>query len=66
MSARQLIENSSADLLGDCRDEELIDSLFGSVSEFARLAEENGDEFTSGSLRVTYNSRLDRHYFWRI
>ena len=29
----------------DCRNESLIDEIFGSVSEFARLCEENGDNF---------------------
>ena len=30
-------------LLGDCRNESLVDLLFGSVSELARLIEVHGD-----------------------
>jgi len=36
------------DKLGDCRNESLIEEIFGSVSEFARQVEENGNEFMFG------------------
>jgi len=51
-------------LLGDCRNEELIEEIFGSVSEFARQVEENGDNFKFGNFEVTYNKNKDIHYFW--
>ncbi len=53
-------------LLGDCRDENLIESIFGSISEFARLCEENGDNFTHGNIQVEYNEKKDIHYFFKI
>jgi len=52
------------DKLGDCRNESLIEDIFGSVSEFARQVEENGDEFTFGYIRVTYDREKDIHTFW--
>lgn len=51
-------------LLGDCRNEELVNELFGSVSEFARLIEVHGDEFDYRNLSVIYDEDLDLHYFW--
>ena len=50
--------------LGDCRNEELIDELFGSVSEFACLVEENGDNFTHNGVKVKYNANTDIHTFY--
>jgi len=50
--------------LGDCRNETLISNLFGSVSEFARLVEENGDNFTHKGITITYDDDLSRHSFW--
>jgi hypothetical protein len=47
----------------DCRNEELVEEIFGSVSEFARLVEANGDDFKYGMWRVTYAPRKDIHYF---
>lgn len=53
-------------LLGDCRDEELVAELFGSVSEFARLIEENGDNFDHFNTTVHYDEEKDVHYFFDI
>jgi len=50
--------------IGDCRCEGLINDLFGSVSEFARLVETLGNSFTLGGLEVRYNVGTDRHSFW--
>lgn len=50
--------------IGDCRDEELIEDIFGSVSEFARQVEENGNNFIYGRYAVKYNARCDRHTFY--
>jgi hypothetical protein len=52
------------DRLGDCRNESLIEEIFGSVSEFARQVEECGDEFMFGCIRVTYDQVKDIHTFW--
>jgi hypothetical protein len=53
--------------LGDCRDTELIELLFDSVSEFARLVEKHGNSFTTlGSIVVKYNRKNDRHSFYEI
>lgn len=50
--------------LGDCRDEELIEQLFGSVSDFARVVEELGDSFTTDTLVVEYDEDADIHTFY--
>jgi hypothetical protein len=52
------------DYLGDCRNEELINRLFGSVSEFARLVEEKGNDFHHKDLIVKYDKRKDIHFFF--
>ncbi len=53
-------------LLGDCRDEDLIESIFGSVSDFATEIEEKGNNFTDGRLVVKYNKKTDIHSFFQI
>jgi len=50
----------------DCRNEETVESIFGSVSEFARLCEEHGDSFIYGKVQVKYNPKLDVHFFYDI
>jgi hypothetical protein len=47
----------------DCRNEELVEEIFGSVSEFARLVESNGNDFRYGVWRVQYDPRKDIHFF---
>ena len=49
--------------IGDRRDESLVEEIFGSVSEFARQVEENGNVFVFGKFLVTYDSDADVHYF---
>lgn len=51
-------------VIGDCRDAELIDALFGSVSEFARLVELLGDNFTYNGITVQYIEDSDIHNFF--
>jgi hypothetical protein len=51
-------------LIGDCRDEELVADLFGSVTSFARLVEEFGDEFTCRGVTVRYDEETDIHTFY--
>ena len=58
--------------LGDCRSDKLVEHLFGSVTEFARLVEEKGNEFVHGggensvAIRVMYDQEKDRHTFNEI
>ena len=59
--------------LGNCQDEDLIESIFGSVSEFARLTEEHGDNFThhysmfdKDVIRVEYDDENDIHSFHSV
>lgn len=61
-----LKEQNNKIKLGDCRNESLIEEIFGSVSEFARQIEENGDTFQFGNVMVTYNPNTDIHTFWEI
>lgn len=53
-------------MIGNCTDSKLINSLFGSVSEFARLVEINGDDFIIGNIKVIYNEEKDIHYFYEL
>lgn len=50
--------------LGNCTNENLICELFGSVSEFARIVEEFGDNFKLGNVLVKYNAKKDIHTFY--
>jgi hypothetical protein len=52
------------EFLGDCRNEDLVNELFGDVSAFARLIEEKGDNFTDKNLVVKYNGKTDIHSFF--
>lgn len=53
--------------IGDCRNEQLIEDIFGSVSEFARICEEYGDDgFMYGDVEVVYDSDADIHNFYQI
>lgn len=54
---------SSPTIDNTCRNESLVEEIFGSVSEFARLVEERGNEFIYGSILVTYNPKTDIHTF---
>ena len=49
---------------GNCTEDDVIESIFGDVSEFARLVEENGDEFEINDLIVRYDSDADVHSFY--
>ena len=58
-------EVNDLELLGDCRDEDLIADIFGSVTDFAKAVDEHGDEFTDGSLVVKYDPETDIHTFYK-
>ena len=53
-------------IIGDCRNEVLINDIFGSVTHFAQTIEQNGNEFKIGWLMVTYDNETDIHTFHRV
>lgn len=50
--------------LGDCRNENLINDIFGTVSEFAYQIEKNGNDFIYGAIHVVYDEPTDIHTFY--
>lgn len=60
---KENIENYTP--IGNCRDNELIDNIFGSVSEFARQIEKFGDNFLYDGIKITYDPKSDIHTFWK-
>ena len=53
-----------SNIIGTCQDAELIEDIFGSVSEFARLVEIYGNEFTYDDTIVKYDEDTDIHSFY--
>jgi hypothetical protein len=54
-------------MIGNCTDEDIVDTIFGSVSEFARQVEENGDEFLyQNDVVIKYDEHNDIHYFYQL
>ena len=54
-------------MIGNCTEEDVVDDIFGSVSEFARQVEENGDEFLyQNDVVVKYDEDNDIHYFYQL
>tara|TARA_R100001244_G_C5079352_1_gene113485 strand:+ start:322 stop:513 length:192 start_codon:yes stop_codon:yes gene_type:complete len=53
-------------IIGDCRNETIINEIFGSVTDFAQTIEQNGNEFKIGWLMVTYDNETDIHTFYRV
>jgi hypothetical protein len=51
---------------GRCTDESVVEYIFGSVSEFARQIELNGDEFIYKDIRVKYDTEADIHFFYYL
>jgi len=52
-------------MIGNCTQDDVVEDIFGSVSEFARQVEENGDEFLyKNSVIVKYDEVNDVHYFF--
>lgn len=52
---------------GDCRSEETIERLFGSVSELQRLIEMyESDTFIHNDIHVTYDDHTDIHTFYSL
>lgn len=52
--------------LGDCRNESLVEELFGSVTDFARIAEEMGNNFVFRNFVVSYDMEKDIHSFYLL
>lgn len=57
-----------AEPFGTCVSEETVEHIFGSVSEFARQVELNGDNFiykgfSFGDIQVIYDPLVDIHHF---
>lgn len=50
--------------VGNCTNENVINDIFGSVTEFAQLVEENGNEFLYNGYEITYDEKTDIHSFW--
>ena len=50
-------------IIGNCTEEEIVEKIFGSVSEFARQVELFGNEFTNMGIIVTYDFETDIHTF---
>lgn len=50
--------------IGNCRNETLVEEIFGSVSEFARQVEEKGNSFWIDGVLVKYDHTTDIHSFW--
>ena len=54
-------------MIGNCTQNDVIKDIFGSVSEFARQVEENGDEFLyKDQIVITYDEANDIHYFFYL
>ena len=62
---RLMKESSSLEYLGNCTEDDVVDDIFGSVSEFARMVEKHGDDFTLGNLVVKYDDDEDIHHFYK-
>ena len=61
-----MINKEKMECVGNCTDENIVELIFGSVSEFARQVEENGDRFIyKNYIVVTYDVENDIHYFWK-
>ena len=51
-------------LIGNCTMDDVIERLFGNVSNFACLVEENGNNFSVENLTVKYDATTDIHTFY--
>lgn len=58
------LKNEDLEEIGTCKDESLIEDIFGSISEFARQVELHGDNFIYRGVKVTYDEETDIHTFY--
>lgn len=63
--ADESLKSDGKIFLGDCRDDSLVEDIFGTVSEFARLIERHGNSFKYNGVLVTYDENTDTHSFWK-
>ena len=61
-------KDSNLDKMGDCRDENLVEDIFGSVSEFDRIDEQHSgkSQYKYGNVLVKYDPKTDIHTFYKI
>lgn len=52
--------------IGDCRNEMLVNDIFGSVTDFAYQIETHGNNFTYKNVRVVYDETTDIHSFYFV
>lgn len=53
-----------SNFIDDCRNENLVNEIFGSVSEFARQVEINGNEFEFKNYYIRFSPKRDIHLFY--
>lgn len=56
--------NEKLSYIGNCTQDDVVDDIFGNVSEFARMVELHGDEFSVDDLVVKYDDDKDIHHFY--
>lgn len=64
MSKYQHTSNENLNYYGNCTQDDVVDYIFGDVSEFARQVELHGDEFEMGDVVVKYDAEEDIHHFY--
>jgi len=60
----KIMKDKTLSYQGNCTSDEIIEYLFGDVTNFAQLIEDHGDEFILQVLVVKYDSEDDIHYFF--
>ena len=58
------VKNESPNYIGNCTQDEVVDDIFGNVSEFGRQVELHGDEFEFDNVEVKYDPEKDIHHFY--
>lgn len=64
MKMLEIIEDDNIVYYGNCTQDDIVDDIFGSVSEFARMIDTYGDNFKIGDLIVKYDDITDIHHFY--
>jgi len=60
----EIISKEMDTYLGNCTDDDIIENIFGDVTNFAQLVEKYGDEFILNDLIVKYDPDTDIHTFY--
>ena len=61
---KKKVKNENLNYYGNCTQDDVVDYIFGDVSEFARQVELHGDEFEMGDVVVKYDAEEDIHHFY--